>query len=271
MINIQIFTVQKNEETIRDWLNYHGNIFGFNNIHFIDNNSDEEYKNILNDYKIKYGLNVYELDDFRRKGEKLSEIMNKVKDDSNFLIPLDGDEFIGIKEEEQLLFDKQLILNYIDTLSLEYKYKFIYYLNMIDKKEYEDPLTEIMYFREYVVNTKAFYPSRYFISTDQGNHHGKILNNNETLKECNLVLLHFHFKGYKHLISKTEKFAEGYNEWKDGAIGHMTQKYEKYKNNTLEEWYENIIHFDHSRDIEVVEFSNKLIELRIKNIQHDNR
>ena len=106
--------------------------------------------------------------------------MYKEKNKSKFLIPLDGDEFIALEDNNKnIITDPIQIRNYI--LSLPYdgnKYIFKQFLNAVPEKSfYDNPTTEINKFNSYLKNQKMmkkFYPSTTFISTDHGNHYGVV-------------------------------------------------------------------------------------------------
>ncbi len=89
--------MQKNEDDILEkWILYHSSIVGIENIHLIDNGSNQKSLDILDKYKNK-GLNVYYRDDYKKKGDYIYELIsinNKIH--RHIAIPLDIDEFIGM-------------------------------------------------------------------------------------------------------------------------------------------------------------------------------
>lgn len=266
----QIFTVQKNEKLAEDWIIYHGDIFGFDNIHFIDNNSSIEQLKVLSYFEKYYNLNVYTLDDFALKAHKLTEIMNLHKHKSKFLIPLDGDEFLCSKridtEDVNIIFDKTTILTELEHLSIEHKLKINILLGHPTKNEYDDILSELHKFTIFDDNLpgKRFYPSTKFISTDQGNHYGKIDGDNSIVTATNITMLHYHYQGYKHLVSKTAKFKEGYHNWENTTHGiHMIDRVQQLEHGTLKHIYNAFTTNNiYSADTINVNFSEQLKTVR---------
>jgi len=268
MKKIKIFTVQKNEEYLKDWLNYYGNIFDFENIYFIDNNSSNLYKNILQKYKNKYNINLYNINDFtKEKASKLTELMKSVKNDSDYLIQVDGDEFIGIIKKNKFIFNKQDILKEYENLNINYKYKYKIYTPHITKINYIDPLLEIEHFKYKNTRfTKVFYPAKHFVYTDEGGHSGKISINNDIKMECDFIMLHYNRTGINQLKKKLIKFANCSNNFKNkNRRPVLSHKYNMLKNNKLDKWYmrrtnKNIININNA--IKITEFKDIILKLR---------
>lgn len=124
MKQIKLFCMQKDEEDILDeWILYHSYLFGIENIHIIDNHSEQQSQNILNYYKQK-GLNVYTRSDYSKKGDYLCELIKENCNDYDIAIPLDLDEFIGIVNIDNV---QQEILLKFSRYCLSFDN--IYYLN----------------------------------------------------------------------------------------------------------------------------------------------
>ena len=98
MVKVCIATMVKDEDDIvRQWIEYHGKIFSYNNLHIIDNNSTDNTYEICKEYLSK-GLNLSRKDDYSRKGEYMTNIKNSV--DHDFFIPMDIDEFLVYYEKK---------------------------------------------------------------------------------------------------------------------------------------------------------------------------
>lgn len=241
-MNIKIFSFQKDEELLEHWIKYHGNIFGYNNLHIIDHNSDLNTLKIYEKYKEK-GLNIKKFKgSFSLKAIQLTKWMKEFKKSSDFLIPLDGDEFISLNNNDNIIQSKNEILNYFKTLlNINLKLKFKTYDVRLEKMEYDDIFLEGKYFERHPMRPglKTFYPSSNFISTDQGNHVGKITGNNKKVKCTNLMLLHYACKGYSNYIKKIERGIKAYNINKnktnhEGAGSNWFNMYKLYTENKLE-------------------------------------
>ena len=219
--SIKIFTFIKDEEIfIIDWIEYHANIVGYKNLHIVDNKSTDNTINILKEYE-KLGVNViYDYPDYSLKGEYLSQIMKELSTKCKYLIPIDGDEFIALKTNEV---DYPFILS-VDPDKIRYHlrqlqyngamYLFYSYICCIsEKSKYDDPLIEIETFDITLQKhelMKKFYPSVTFISTDHGNHIGKVKSNFDTILS-NLVLFHYHDVGFDSYIKRIYNDLIGFN------------------------------------------------------------
>ena len=90
--------MQKNEDDILDeWINYHSQIVGTNNIYLIDNGSTDRSNEIYKKWN-ELGLNLKYEKDYKKKGDYIFDWIkeNNRKYGEHIAIPLDIDEFIGI-------------------------------------------------------------------------------------------------------------------------------------------------------------------------------
>jgi len=206
---IKIFTFVKNEEDkIREWLLYHGYLFGFNNIYVIDNCSSDKTPLILKEFE-KKGIQVtYNVEDYSRKGVHLSRLMTKLKGiREQFFVPLDCDEFIILQETApdhiKIIADKKHILSYFDLLPKDgrkYEFKSVYNSHT-DELSHKNPIREITKFSNSHIK-KKFYLSTTFMNTDHGNHNGKVsFKDNESI-HTDLCLLHFSNVGFQRFIDR---------------------------------------------------------------------
>jgi hypothetical protein len=236
---IKIFCFLKDEiKIVEDWLIYHSNIFGIGNIHVIDHMSTDGTENILNRWRDK-GLNVYMCDkDFSYKNKKLTEIMAKEKTKDCFLIPLDADEFIVIDEKSKIITDKDFIIKKINSLEKgPFRYKFSTRNNIPSQTKVTRPVEQCTHFGGNTgINnrSKTFYFSKYFISTDQGNHFG-VVSGGGGIKDSGLTLLHYNIYDKHHFIEKMTRGAKAYGHDKspigNGGNGiHYKKNYWFIKN-----------------------------------------
>jgi len=97
MVKIKVFSVTKNEyDLIEDFILYHGYLFGYENIVLIDNEStDKSVLEIYEKYKEK-GITVYTEGNYtgENQGILFTKYMNQYKNDCDFMIGLDTDEFL---------------------------------------------------------------------------------------------------------------------------------------------------------------------------------
>jgi hypothetical protein len=204
---VKIFTMVKNEaDIVRDWIIYHGSIFGFNNIHVIDNYSTDGTYEIIND---EFGnlINYSREPNYRRKGELMTELMNNHCTNSHdYAFPIDIDEFIVYYDKFDNNFsvsvDKNLILSHINNLPPSRVYK-ANYINPIftDENGYNRATVEIDYgsYDDRGGFAKSFVNKQYFNdSFDHGNH----LNTND-YHLTNICLLHYQYRNLNQVKEKT--------------------------------------------------------------------
>jgi hypothetical protein len=218
----KIFTVTKNEyDLIQDWITYHSNIFGCENIIIIDNGSTninvlEYYNNIKSS-----GVTIITREGYvaMQQGEHYTEIMNKYKNDTEYLIGLDTDQFFTING----VTDKDTILNYLISLNKHYDMYIVYYM----WESIVEPSNE--FYKNYKMERPTMcdkfridnlyercrhcphiiYRACNFISTENGNHNGITVNN--TRLTCNdIVYIHYHHTGKKRAFERCAAICEGY-------------------------------------------------------------
>lgn len=96
---IIVATMVKDEDDIvEDWIIYHGNIFGFDNIYIYDNFSTDKTFEICKRYE-STGIHIRQEKNYALKGIVMQNVMKESKCD--IFIPLDIDEFI-IDYDDQL-------------------------------------------------------------------------------------------------------------------------------------------------------------------------
>ena len=107
MPRVACIMMQKDERfLLKPWLAYYGHLFGFENLFVFDNGSESaEVRNILAEYEAK-GVTVdrshASREAYRAKAEIIGGqiILLDARREYDFLIPLDCDEFIVLKEDE---------------------------------------------------------------------------------------------------------------------------------------------------------------------------
>ncbi len=235
-MRVKIFCVTKNEyDIIEDFILYYGNLFGYDNIIIIDNNSSNNIVlEIYNKYKL-LGVTIYYESryDGNSQGDNFNKYMSIYKDTCDYLIGLDTDEFlfsyIEFKNNNDP-FNKEKILEIFSNYKItDTLFKIDYYPcsivdptnnNYIDNKII-NPIRNIIYFSndmnmteidecnwKWCYTPKYFSKSNAFINTSNGNHHINISYGNEV--NSNLGLLHFNNTGNRRYYERAKAVIDGY-------------------------------------------------------------
>lgn len=206
---LRLFAFIKNEDhIIRDWLEYHGQIFPWWSIHIYDNKSTDNTYKILCDYKAKYGINVYQTNNFKHKGNIISSKISGYKNQSSICFPLDADEFITLYQDGIICKDPSTIKEYIISLPEHGEiFNTKGWLSACPERElYNQPVRQIDKFKWELTDRsccKRFFRSSTFISTDLGFHTGKSVNNN--IVDTEICYLHYHDTGKSRRIRRCEE------------------------------------------------------------------
>ena len=197
---VKICAMVKDEvDIVDDWVNYHGNIFGYNNICVIDNySSDGTFEKLL---KYKGKIMLYRLPNYKDKGNYMTSFMNKFCKNDIF-IPLDIDELIVCynKNTNTISCENGDFHKIINTLPNIGFYKMNYIQSMIlDENGYET-ISDVKWgnYDDYGNFAKTFFNTRFFKGQiDHGNHY---LSNNYFLS--NFCLVHYHCRSINQITKK---------------------------------------------------------------------
>lgn len=235
---VHIFTFVKNEAFLmRDWIPYHASLVGFANIHIIDHSSTDESDTLYEKYQPR-GLSVVKTAlPFTRKSRVLSKLMQRYKESADFLIPLDGDEFLCARAVNTDGEDDNRVILVASPFKVRHELRCLpcdgrklmlnQFLLVNDCKDYNDPLLEARRFtftsgkeitgpfNKTIVKPnsgKAFYPAPTFLWTDQGNHFGCVSNENDNpgFHSTSLCTAHFSVYGLTQFSQKLEKGIAAY-------------------------------------------------------------
>jgi hypothetical protein len=207
--------MQKDERfLLKPWLAYYGYLFGYQNLYVLDNGSElAETRAILSEYAAKgvvvdstpIGRSAYE-----SKGDIVGGLMRRLdlQGRYDFIIPLDCDEFIALKQDSRYTFSRDRILAYLSTLVGESRVlRFPYQLA-------NHPLQPDIY--HYYSMFKVFFAANTFDHIDHGNHFGKSSRSNG-FRDTDLVQVHFHFKRYDVLREQARRSWVGTVDIDDSA------------------------------------------------------
>jgi hypothetical protein len=209
---IKLFTMVKDEcDIIRDWIVYHGFLFGYENLFIIDNMSSDGTYEIINEF-LEKGIHIYRESDYKEKGNFMRRLINAHCYGSDVAFPIDIDEFIVYYEcgMKNVNCNKDIINNYINDLGnyinglgdVASIYKANYILSMITQEGgYGRAACENKWgiYSDYGSNAKSFFRvDLYNGPIDHGNHIGS---GNEYFVS-NICLAHFHSRNLEQMKKK---------------------------------------------------------------------
>ena len=132
MIKVVIATMVKDEEDIvKEWVEYYGEIFGYNNLYIIDNYSTDKTYEILKKYVSK-GVCLNRVKKYKNKGDFMTLIKKNVECD--FFIPVDIDEFLVLYDKNKNQVFCNNLLKYFDVITKKYPNQLLF------KTEYIYPI-----------------------------------------------------------------------------------------------------------------------------------
>jgi len=212
---VKLYTMVKDEvDIVRDWVIYHGCMFGWNNIFVIDNYSTDGTYEVLQEFE--HLINITREDDYKKKGIYMKNLINKFSyEDDTLAFPLDIDEFIVYYEKgsKNISVDKTLINDYINNLPESFVYKAPYLNPVLTKPEgFNRATTEIDYadLSDLGSCSKSFIDTKYFNGMiDHGNH---IMCDNYLT--TNIALVHYHSRNLEQMKKKifNNVLGLGYND-----------------------------------------------------------
>jgi hypothetical protein len=270
---VKIYTMVKDEcDIIKDWILYHGYLFGFNNLYIIDNYSTDGTYEIINEFK--NDVHVFREVDYKKKGVYMTNLINKYSEPNELSFPIDIDEFIVYydKKINKINTNKEIISDYLKNIPKKKLYKMNYIIVEPDNKSgYKQATIESNYgyYSDYGNHAKSFINMTLFNNIiDHGNHI-----NSKNFYLTDLCLLHFHERNLEQIKKKIINNCSGFNydisnvsKLKQLILhnpcvpgNHHVNKMIKVLENTYELNYRNYT----DADIKIDDFTNKIKELNI--------
>jgi hypothetical protein len=216
---VKIVLMTKNEiHLIKPWIQYHGEIFGYENLHIIDDSDDVD---VLNYYKSinHLPINFYfnENQNLNNVIDNINNIMTSEKNNCDFIIKLDTDEFIGIynNKTDNVSIYKEIIRNSFNNLTINgYKYKCSYTLNTLPLDSRNNPLEYIYFSKPCFTDFKTFFYSKTYLHCDLGSHVGCVISPYEKdniHNETNICIIHYHNQSVNQYINNSKKCIISHN------------------------------------------------------------
>ena len=201
-MTIKLFTMVKDEnDIVREWIIYHGELFGYENIFVIDNYSTDGTYEIIQEYKEK--IHIFREKKYQDKGILMKSLINKNCLPNDIAFPIDIDEFIVYYDDNKIIADKTTINDYMNNLEDAHIYKANYIVtNITDNTEYgyNNAIIETKYgtYQNYGISAKSFFKLKNYNGIiDHGNH---IHTNNYFLTK--ICLVHYHCRNFEQMKKK---------------------------------------------------------------------
>lgn len=212
MKKVIISTMVKDEDDIIEiWINYHGNIFGYDNLYIYDNYSTDNTYKICEKYKDK-GVKLYRARKYKWKGYYMTKVMKENNCDVFF--PIDVDEFIVLCNKEKKQVSCKDIKNYVDNLSNLFpnntflKCNYLIPLVTDNQKESINKFTISFLNERHGDLRKTIILNNENIDTNFVLDHGNHLPNVD-FSVCDICYIHFHFRSNEQTLKKVYNNLKG--------------------------------------------------------------
>lgn len=213
---LKVFLMTRNEwPLVKSNILYHGDLFGFSNVHVIDASTDKVVVNFLKKAQKELNLQVhFSSAGLRSVVKEINNLMHQNKENCSYFIKIDTDELITYYDpnKKTISIDRDVIQDYLDQLVYDgAKYQVGWSAdNMIQLgcKDSEDSfITETTFHPVTKTTFKTFFPSFSFKDLDLGSHHGNVLPqyNNISTHATNLNILHYHWQCFGRMIQATKQ------------------------------------------------------------------
>jgi hypothetical protein len=216
---VKIVLITKNEiHLIKPWIQYHGEIFGYENLHIIDDSDDVDvlnYYKSINHLPINFYFNANQ--NLNNVIDNINNVMTSEKNNCDFIIKLDTDEFIGIynNKTDNVSIYKEIIRNSFNNLTINgYKYKCSYTLNTFPLDSRNNPLEYIYFSKPHFTHFKTFFYSKTYLHCDLGSHVGCVISPYEKdnlHNETNICIIHYHNQSVNQYINNCKKCIISHN------------------------------------------------------------
>jgi hypothetical protein len=211
---IKVFVRTKDDTNIiEDWIKYHANLFGYDNVCVIDNMSREKdviaiYDRYKNKISIRYTDKTH-----RYQGDIMTSAFNAYKTQCDIMIALDADEFLAGFKDGKIIQDKSFIRSELVRFN-DSKYESatvvgcnnVYHNTKENTYDYVRPAVDNGFFHPTSFASglvkegqTSLCKSEYFERVVAGNH-SMITKHNEWTTLENLVVLHFDTMGFKSKV-----------------------------------------------------------------------
>lgn len=199
---VKLFTMVKDEaDIVREWIIYHGNLFGYEHLYIVDNGSTDGTLEIIQSFA-QTGIHIFHEADYRKKGDVMTALIRE-HSPRGIAYPIDIDEFVVHydKATKKISADKETIMKYLYSLPISAVYKTNYILTGVETSSgYTNAVLEATcgLYMDWGNWAKSFFTASLFTGTiDHGNHY---TTDSYTLTE--LCLVHYHCRNPTQMHTK---------------------------------------------------------------------
>ncbi|AQS90229.1 hypothetical protein A0U94_03770 [Gluconobacter albidus] len=190
--------MQRNEaELLEPWIQYHGTLFGYENLFIFDNGSDNpQVKRLLREYEDQ-GVHVdrqfSRSEDYPDKGKILTECAMRLNETKryDFFFPLDCDEFLALRTDDgKISCEFSKIKNYLKSVTPSQTTYHVTrnYLNIVGHPNY---------FQEHTYS-KVFFNNNLIVPLDHGSH---LTSSSISVTPSDIVYIHCHAKPFATILA----------------------------------------------------------------------
>ncbi|NBQ68858.1 MAG: glycosyltransferase family 2 protein [Nitrosomonadaceae bacterium] len=219
---VKLFTMVKDEaDIVREWILYHGNLFGYEHLYIVDNGSTDGTLEIIQSFA-QTGIHIFHEADYRKKGDVMTALIRE-HSPRGIAYPIDIDEFVVHydKATKTVSADKETIMKYLYSLPISTVYKTNYILSCVETSSgYVNAVLEANtgYYLDYGTMAKSFFTASLFTGTvDHGNHYPF-----ESFIMTDLCLVHYHCRNRTQMHTKILNNVSG--------LGYDTKDLQSLKN-----------------------------------------
>ena len=217
---LKIVMMTRNEyPLIVSWIEYHGKIFGFDNLYIIDA-SDEVQAIAAVKSSEKLGVTVkYSRANLNEVHQDIDNLMKSLIPTCDLMIKVDTDEFIAYYNPVTLSLstDKSVIMNHLDSLEFDgrkYSIGYIVANTNVTKGCLDD--NPVKAFTNFVLfpssGFKVIVPAATFHSMDLGGHFGTVVHPyNGAIHNTNITIFHYHNHCYQRYVTLTKQAVMRHN------------------------------------------------------------
>lgn len=220
---VKLILMTKDEwPLIKDWTLYHGEMFGFKNLHIVDGSADNNCTTFLKHVRDTLGVNVV----FSSVGldgmtSLLNQIMHTMKTSSDIMIKMDTDEFVSVRKPDRACSSSRAntsgtctdcslspynVQQYVDTLAIDGQMmKIGYAAGSLPHRNCTTDIGGMSLGLPGPTNFKSVFDSKTFRFCDLGGHNGRSGHPRRAKRNTDLGIIHLHSRCLEQEVDMCRK------------------------------------------------------------------